>query len=132
MLVADTNLIAYLNIEGKFTRQAELIFLKDNNWIVPFLWRSEFCNILATYLRQKIITLETARINFATAQTQLADNEYEVDPLAVIDECQHTGLSASEAEYVVLAQKLGLPLVTNDRKILETHPGFAVRIADYL
>ena len=131
MLVADTNLIAYLNIKGEFTKQAELVFERDSDWVVPYLWRSEFCNILATYLRQKIITLDTAQTNFATAQEHLRENEYEVDPLSVLNECQRTGLSAYDAEYVILASKLNLPLITNDKKILKTYPNFAVKIADY-
>ncbi|MGK7895136.1 MAG: VapC toxin family PIN domain ribonuclease, partial [Xenococcus sp. (in: cyanobacteria)] len=52
MIVADTNVIAYLFLQGERTEQAETLLLFDSEWIAPYLWRSEFRNILALYIRQ--------------------------------------------------------------------------------
>ena len=54
MIVVDTNIIAYLFLEGEFTSQAESLFHKETNWAAPVLWRSEFRNVLAHYLRKEI------------------------------------------------------------------------------
>ena len=58
MIVVDTNIIAYLYLSGDRSAQAERAFLKDPKWAAPLLWRSELRNVLAFYLRQRLLALE--------------------------------------------------------------------------
>jgi hypothetical protein len=60
VIVADTNLIAYFFIKGEFTDQANAVFRKDPEWIAPLLWRSEFRNVLALYIRKGFLNLVEA------------------------------------------------------------------------
>jgi predicted aldo/keto reductase-like oxidoreductase len=46
VIVADTNLIVYLLLEGPLSEVAERIFRSDPSWTAPGLWRTEFRNIL--------------------------------------------------------------------------------------
>ena len=78
MIVVDVNVVAYLYLPGPFTQSAENLLLRDADWAVPRLWRSEFRNILATYLRQGLLSLDQAIDMFKSAQDLLADNEFEV------------------------------------------------------
>ena len=52
MIVVDSNIVAYLYLPGKYTAAAEALFESDPGWAAPVLWRSEFRNILAGYLRR--------------------------------------------------------------------------------
>lgn len=131
MIVADTNLIAYLFIEGEFTFQAESIYQSDPDWVAPYLWRSEFRNILTLYLRKKILSLAESRAIADLAEDLLLGNEFELNSDAILDLAFSSSLSAYDCEYVVLAQQLGIKLITNDKKILRLFPDLTINLATF-
>ena len=45
MIIADTNLVSYLLIEGERTVAVRRVHEKDPDWKLPTLWRSEFLNV---------------------------------------------------------------------------------------
>lgn len=126
MIVADTNLIAYFLIDGDFTEAAEAVYDADSDWVAPYLWCSEFRNILALYLRQNLITLAFAEEIMEQAELLLLGKESEVGSNHVLKLAQISGLSAYDCEYVALAQDLNLNLVTSDRQILQAFPAIAI------
>jgi predicted nucleic acid-binding protein len=131
MIVADTNLIAYLMIEGDFTPQAELVYQFDSNWVAPYLWRSKFRNILALYLRKDYLSMAEAKTIMAQAEALMKNKEFELDSTSILKMIWNSTLSAYDCEYVVLAEKLGVNLITNDRKILKSFPDLAVSLESY-
>ena len=60
MIVVDSNVVAYLYLPGEFTPAAETLLGSEPEWAAPVLWRSEFRNILAGYMRRKSLSLEQA------------------------------------------------------------------------
>ncbi len=68
MIVVDTNVLAYLYLPGDYTTDAEALLKQDSKWAAPPLWRSEFRNILAGYIRRKTLTFEQA-LSFPLCQT---------------------------------------------------------------
>ena len=96
---------------------------------MPRLWRSELRNILATYLRQDLLSLEQAIDIFKSAQDLLTDNEFEVSALPVLRLAHETGCSAYDCEYVALAQHLSVRLVTADKQLLKAFPAVATALS---
>ncbi|MEZ5416163.1 MAG: type II toxin-antitoxin system VapC family toxin [Vicinamibacterales bacterium] len=82
-----------------------------------WLWRSEFRNILAGYIRRSSLTLGQARAVQAEAEALVEGCEYDVPSERVLDLVARSTCSAYDCEFVALAELLGVPLVTADRKI---------------
>lgn len=132
MIVADSNLIAYLLIRGDRTAEAEAVLLRDPAWTAPLLWRSEFRNVLALYVRQKHLSLRDAVQYMQEAETLLDGSEYQVESAPVLRLAEQTGRSAYDCEFVHLAQDLGVVLVTSDNRVLQSFPSVAVSMADFV
>ena len=131
MIVADTNTIAYLYLPTDQTEDVVSLLHKDPHWIAPMLWRSEFRNVLALYVRKSIIDLQTAIAIQSQAERQMAYNEYAVNSMDVLTLARETGCSAYDCEFVSLAQSLNLKLVTGDKKLLERFPDIATTPANF-
>ena len=132
MIVADTNTITDLYLLTVQTEDVVSLLHKDPHWIAPLVWRSEFRNVLALYVRKNIIELDTAIAMQGQAERQLADNEYSVNSSDVLTLAKETGCSAYNCEFVSVAQSLNLKLITGDKKLVQTFPGIAMTAGDYL
>lgn len=132
MIVADTNVIAYLLLPSPHTVQAEQVLGADPDWIAPVLWRSEMRNVLALYLRKGLVTLGDALSLQLEAEALLRDKEYEVGARDVLTLVDRSPCSAYDCEFVALAQGFDIKLVTIDRKVLKAFPGTAVSPGDFL
>ncbi|MEZ5495146.1 MAG: type II toxin-antitoxin system VapC family toxin [Pseudomonadales bacterium] len=130
MIVVDTNILAYLYLPTGFSEQAERLLLKQPTWIAPVLWRSEFRNVLALYLRKEILTLEQAYDIQTEAEILLAGNEYDVPSLDVLRLIETSECSAYDCEFVALAKRNNTMLVTEDKKILKQFPKIAMSLAE--
>lgn len=126
MIVVDTNVIAHLFIQGDRTAQAESTLNKDSDWSAPYLWRSEFRNILALYMRQGHLSLPDAESITQEAEALMKGREYEVESERVLRLAQSSKRSAYDCEFVALAQELKVRLVTSDNKLLAAFPSIAV------
>ena len=130
MIVVDTNILAYLYLPGDFTALAEELLENEPEWAAPVLWRSEFRNILAGYMRRKSLHYEVARDLLREAESLMAGAEYEVDSRHVLELVRDSDCSAYDCEFVALAMSLGVQLVTMDTKLLRAFPNVAVALAD--
>ena len=128
MIVVDTNVIAYLFLSGEKTAQARAAYLKDPTWAVPILWRSEFRNVLAMYLRQGQLGLADALDLIREAEDLLAGAEYQVESDQVLGLASSSRCSAYDCEFVALARDLAVSLVTSDARIVAEFPATAVSL----
>ncbi|MDR1969211.1 MAG: type II toxin-antitoxin system VapC family toxin [Burkholderiaceae bacterium] len=129
MIVVDSNIVAYLYLSGDHTAKAESLLQRDADWAAPLLWRSEFRNILASYMRRNTLTFQTALNLQLEAESLLAGAEYEVDSRQVLELVRDSNCSAYDCEFIALAMTLGVELVTMDEKLLKTFPRYAIDLA---
>jgi hypothetical protein len=85
MIVVDVNVLAYLWIPGELSALAEAALERDPHWVSAILWRSEFRNILAGYLRRGELDRVTADRCIDGAESQLAGHEYLVPSALVMN-----------------------------------------------
>ena len=132
MIVVDTNVIAYLWLPGKDSPLAQRLMEHDGDWCAPLLWRSEFRNVLVGVMRRGAISVDAARRTAEEAELLMRGREYAVSSGPVLAAAAASGCSAYDCEFVVLAQALGLPLVTVDRDLLRAFPNDAWSPAAYV
>jgi predicted nucleic acid-binding protein len=132
LIVADCNLIAYLVLAGSRTAVAEAVFQRESVWAAPLLWRSEFRNVLATQVRVARLPVDDALLKMTEAENVMAGQEYAVVSDEVLEECARSGISAYDAEYVVVARTLKVPFLTHDRRVLGAGTGLAQTPEDFL
>ena len=129
MIVVDSNVVAYLYLPGDYTAFAEALFEHDPDWVAPVLWRSEFRNILAGYLRRKVLSFAQVCSLQTEAEDLLAGSEFDVESIAVLQLVQDSECSAYDCEFIALAEKLDTKLVTVDKKLLKAFPKRAVNLS---
>ncbi|HEX9688795.1 MAG TPA: type II toxin-antitoxin system VapC family toxin [Thermoanaerobaculia bacterium] len=122
MIVVDTNVLAYLWLPGERTKAAERLLKKDPDWNAPLLWRSEFRNVLAGCLRRGDLSFETALQIADGAEGQMRGREFTVPSAQVLTRVDQSDCSAYDCEFVVLADELGVSLITSDDKLLKSFP----------
>jgi len=125
LIVVDTNLIAYFFINGRFSEMAEEVFARDPEWTAPVLWRSEFRSVLTKCIRKSYLGLEVAVKIAGAAETMMAGREYAVNSPDVLRLAASASCSAYDAEFVALAEDLGIKLVTADVRLQKAFPGTA-------
>ena len=132
MIVVDTNIIGYLYLSGQRSAQVEIAYQKDPHWVAPLLWRSEFSNVLALYLRQRQLSLDEALKIMDEAEGLMAGAEYRLPARQVLALCPQSRCSAYDCEFVALAKDLNVPLVTVDRRILREFPQIAISLDNFI
>jgi len=125
VIVVDVNVVAYYFIEGDKTAMARELMRTDPDWRLPALWRHEYLNVLATYARLGGATLAESRELWRLADELLVSRDHPVEPDATLALAAEHKLSAYDAQYIVLAQRLHTILVTEDRRLAKAFPSIA-------
>jgi len=133
MIVVDTNILSYFFLpSGEQSVMAEKVYRKQTLWVAPLLWRSEFRNVLALYMRRQQLPMVKAQLLMRQAELLMNGLEYEVSSAAVISLVAASSCTAYDCEFVALAHQLTVPLVTSDKKLLREFPETAVSPQKFL
>ena len=128
MIVVDTNVFVRLTVGRDAGGDAALLHQLDPEWAAPPILISELRNVLLGYVRRGDIDRDRAMATCDEAVRVLGDRIDGVPHDRVIETALECGLSAYDAEFVVLARTLGALLATSDREILEGAPDVAVSV----
>jgi predicted nucleic acid-binding protein len=133
VIVTDANQVVYLYVRaGALTELVEEVYRRDSQWAAPCLWRSEVRNALARMIRDGKVAMDEACAVLANAEALLKGQEYLVASPDVLALAVQSGCTAYDCEYVVLAEALDVPLVTEDRELLRAFPNRALSPAQFL
>ena len=125
MIVVDANVVAYLLLPGPHTALADDLLIQQPEWAAPPLWRSEWRNVLAGYLRRGVLDLDQALALQQQAELLVIRHEEPVSSQAVLQLVASSRCSAYDCEFVAAALQLRVPLVTADRAVLSAFPDVA-------
>lgn len=119
MIVVDTNVMVYLLTgSGQKGESAARLLVKDSEWVAPPILLSELQNVVVGFLRSGWIHRSDAVEICEEARQILSHRMATVPSVEVLDTAIDCELSAYDAEFVVLARRLAVPLVTADEGIL--------------
>ncbi len=132
MIVVDTNIIAYRFIQGAKTSQVLSAQQIDPVWIVPYLWRHEFLNVLSTIIRNEVLSEYQGTGIWKSACRCLHNSEQHVDMIKSLSLSINRSISAYDAQYISLAVSLGVRCLTEDKQLLKKIPETAISLSDYI
>jgi predicted nucleic acid-binding protein len=131
VIVVDNSVLVCFWLPSVLAASAEAVKAKDRTWAAPVLWRAEFRNVLAGYLRKELLTEAEANAAYLNAQKDLGANEYTVPTEKILKLVLATDCSAYDCEYVALAMDLDVPLVTADQQLLRAFPKMTVSLETF-
>jgi len=132
MLLVDTNVVAYLLIDGDYTEAAQELRHRDPDWRSEAFLLVEFTNVLASSIATKRMTLSLAQDLLAKA-TALFDGKLgRIPHSSVLATAARHRVSAYDARFLALAGQLGRRLVTEDTKLRAAAPALTQSLAEAL
>ena len=132
MVVVDTNIVAYLLIDGDQTAAAWELRTRDPDWRSEAFLLVEFTNILASSIATRRMTSALAG-NFLEKATSVLEGKLGRMPHAtVLASAVRHRVSAYDARFLALAEQLGSRLVTEDARLRAAAPGLTRSLADAL
>ena len=137
MIVVDTMTLAYGVLpHPDFEQEVDRLRQQEDRWVAPPLWRSELRNTVMQYIRSDDPTIVRSDLTLADAFQVMDHAEQwmqtrEVLSRDVLSIADASNCTPYDAEYMALAERLDVALVTYDRAILRAMPDRAVRPREF-
>lgn len=132
MLPVDANIVAYLFIKSERTDKARALELIDNDWHSEAFVLVELTNVLNNYVRSGTFTLAECIATLDEVAETLGPNLHGVHHADALKAAQEFNVTAYDARYLVLARELGIPLVTENKKLRAAAPALTQSLDDAL
>ena len=131
VVLVDTNILAYLMIQGDRTAAAQQLFERDGDWCSEAFVMVEFSNVIATYVRVRALTQPQGTKLLAGAQAHIP-TLHSVANAQALENAMQYGISAYDARFISLAKQLKLKLITEDVKLRVAVPSWTMSLDDAL
>jgi predicted nucleic acid-binding protein len=131
VIVVDTNVVVAAILPGDSTPAVRRLLEHDPAWTAPPLWRIELRNVLATAMRLRGLPRARAIEIFEAAEPFVLDAPIEPSAADCFDLVERGGITAYDAEFLFVAERLDLPFVTADRKLARAFPTRVVPLAEF-
>lgn len=132
MLLIDTNVVAYLLIDGDQTEAAQRLRRNDRDWRSEAFLLVEFTNVLASSMATRKMTLLSAQAFLAKAAALFDGKLARIPRAMVLTTVARYRVSAYDARFLALADHLGKRLVTEDARLRAAAPALTQSLAEAL
>jgi predicted nucleic acid-binding protein len=131
MIIVDASVVAFLLIDGELTDAVRELHRIDPDWVTPPILNHEMLNILAAVGSAEGNSAAMEGV-WRDVRALVASRQQVPDPVRSLRLGVELGISGNEAQYLCLADSLGLPLITQEKNLLQAAPQRAVSVLDYL
>jgi predicted nucleic acid-binding protein len=131
LILIDTNILAYLMIEGDRTSAAQTLFASDSDWASESFILVEFTNVLTTYVRTKALTHKQALEMLAEAQA-VVPTLTNVQHSQAFETATEFGISAYDGRFIAIAKQTKSKLVTEDGRLRAAVPAWTIALGDVI
>ena len=125
MIAVDTDVLVSLWLPAAGTSVSEKIYNCDPMWVAPYLWRSEFRNVVSIYMHRGV-SFESGVESIERAEALMKGHEYLANSADVLKLATESGCPSCRCEFIQVARSNRVPLVTFDNRLLEKFPGVAI------
>jgi predicted nucleic acid-binding protein len=132
MLLVDTNVVAYLLIQGEHTKAAQQLRSRDPDWRSEAFLLVEFTNVLVSSIATKRMTMLQAEDLLAKVTALFDGKLARMAHASVLATAVRHRVSAYDARFLALAHQLGSRLVTDDARLRAAAPALTQSLAEAL
>jgi predicted nucleic acid-binding protein len=132
MLLVDTNVVAYLLIQGEHTKAAQQLRSRDVDWRSEAFLLVEFTNVLVSSIATKRMTMLQAEDLLAKVTALFDGKLARMAHASVLATAVRHRVSAYDARFLALAHQHGSRLVTDDARLRAAAPALTQSLAEAL
>jgi predicted nucleic acid-binding protein len=130
MQIVDVNIVFPLIVRSALTSDVNELFDLDSEWITEPYALIELSNILCTYERANIVTKKEAMEAFRRAVDLLKPNLHSIADEVALETALRHKITSYDSRYIALAEKLDVPVITEDVRLRKAVPEFTISLKD--
>jgi predicted nucleic acid-binding protein len=132
LILVDTNILAFMMLEGPHTAAARTLQDSDDDWRSESYALIEFTNVLATTMRVRGLSLAKAQATYSVIRDLIEPGLIVVDHTDSLTLAGKYSISAYDARFLVAARELGVKLTTEDARLRKAAPALTQSLAEAL